>query len=135
MFLFKTCDNGVIMLAHIPVEMIPYFERAIYLPMLLIVLEKDYEQIEVGKFKLKRPYFHLIEKVRKKVEEDLKETKTYMKHHRLKLVRGLRDDLFTEYFFHYEQAVEMRRYSNIRLRNQVEKLLEQYLFQGSKISV
>lgn len=122
-------------MAHIPIETIPYFEAAIYLPMLLIVLEKDYEQIEVGQFKLKRPYFSLIETVRKNVEEDLKQTKTYMKKHRLKLVRGTRDDLFTEYHFHFEQTVETRRYSNIRLRNRVEELLKQYLLQSSKVSI
>lgn len=122
-------------MSHIPVETIPYFESAIYLPMLLVVLEKDYEQIEAGQFKLKRPYFYLIETVRKSVENDLKKTKTYMKQNRLKLVRGKRDDLFTEYQFHYVQTVEVRRYSNIRLRNQVEELLKQYLFHVSKVSV
>lgn len=122
-------------MAHIPIETIPYFESAIYLPMLLIVLEKDYEQIETGQFKLKRPYIQLIETVRKNVENDLKQTKTYMKKHRLKLVRGLRDDLFTEYHFHYEQTVEIRRYSNIRLRNQVEELLKQYLLHPTKAFV
>lgn len=121
-------------MAHIPAETIPYFESAIYLPMLLIVLEKDYEQIEAGQFKLKRPYFYLIETVRKNVEADLKQAKTYMEKHRLKLVRGARDDLFTEYHFHYNQTMETRRYSNIRLRNQVEELLKQYLLKA-KMSV
>lgn len=122
-------------MAYIPTELISYYENAIYLPMVLIVLEKDYTQIEIGQFKLKRPYLSLIETVRKKVEEDLKKTKMYMKQHHLKLDRGLRDDLFTEYYFYYGKTVEVRRYSNIRLRNQVEKLLAQYLLQNSKISV
>ena len=52
-------------MAHIPIEAVPYLESAIYLPMLLIVLEKDYELIEHGQFKLKRPYVHLIEEAKK----------------------------------------------------------------------
>ncbi|HWL25734.1 MAG TPA: hypothetical protein VNR38_18625 [Ureibacillus sp.] len=113
-------------MAHIPIEAVPYLEAAIYLPMLLVVLDKDYAQIEAGQFKLKRPYFHLIDEARKNALEDLKKTKAYLQHHRLKVVRGNSDELFTEYYFHYQQAMEVRRYSNIRLRNRVENLLDFY---------
>ena len=40
-----------------------------------------------------------------------------------------RDDLFTEYHFHYVNTVVVRRYSNIRLRNHSEQLLNVYLHQ------
>ena len=83
-------------MAHIPIEAVPYLEAAIYLPMLLVVLDKDYAQIEVGQFKLKRPYFHLIDEARKKAHADLKKTKAYLQHHQLKVVRGDSDELFTE---------------------------------------
>ncbi len=114
-------------MAHIPIEAVPYLEAAIYLPMLLIVLDKDYAQIEAGQFKLKRPYFHLIDEARKNAHEDFKKTKTYLHQHHLKVQRGNSDELFTEYYFHYHQAMEVRRYSNIRLRNRVENLLDYYL--------
>ena len=52
-------------MTHIPIEAVPHLESAIYLSMLLIVLEKDYELIEKGPFKLKRPYVHLIEEAKK----------------------------------------------------------------------
>jgi len=97
------------------------------LPMLLIVLEKDYELIEKGPFKLKRPYVHLIEEAKKLAEKDLQNTKSYLKKNSLKVVQGKRDDLFTEYLFYYKQVSEVRRYSNIRLRNRVEELLNDYL--------
>ncbi|MFC5540421.1 MAG: hypothetical protein C0P75_012620 [Bacilli bacterium] len=114
-------------MAHIPIEAVPYLESAIYLPMLLIVLEKDYELIEKGPFKLKRPYVHLIEEAKKLAEKDLQNTKSYLKKNSLKVVQGKRDDLFTEYLFYYKQVSEVRRYSNIRLRNRVEELLNDYL--------
>lgn len=120
-------------MAHIPIEAVPYLESAIYLPMLLIVLEKDYELIENGQFKLKRPYFYLIEEAKKLAEVDLKNTKNYLKKHYLKVVQGKRDDLFTEYHFHYKHILEVRRYSNIRLRNRVEDLINYYFTEASKI--
>lgn len=41
-----------------------------------------------------------------------------MKRFQLKVVKGQRDELFTEYQFHFNQLVDKRRYSNIRLRSQ-----------------
>ncbi|MDM5332461.1 hypothetical protein QUF56_04410 [Ureibacillus composti] len=119
-------------MAHIPIETVPYLESAIYLPMLLTVLEKDYAEVEAGQFKLKRPYIKLIEKAKESALDDLKKTKTYLKEHQLKVIRGSSDELFTEYSFHFQQTMEVRRYSNIRLRNQVEDLLNRYLFMASK---
>lgn len=120
-------------MTHIPIEAVPHLESAIYLPMLLIVLEKDYELIEKGPFKLKRPYVHLIEEAKKLAENDLKNTKNYLKKHYLKVIQGKRDELFTEYYFHYKNILEVRRYSNIRLRNRVEDLLNHYLTKASKV--
>ncbi|RTQ94037.1 hypothetical protein [Lysinibacillus telephonicus] len=120
-------------MAHIPIETVPYLEAAIYLPMLLIVLEKDHAQIEAGQFKLKRPYIFLIDEARRNAEEDLKKTKAYLKNRSLKVVKGQRDEMFTEYHFHYHQLMEVRRYSNIRLRNHVEHLLNFYLNKASNV--
>ncbi|HWK21909.1 MAG TPA: hypothetical protein VNS08_02655 [Ureibacillus sp.] len=122
-------------MANIPIETIPFLEAAIYLPMLLIVLENDYAEIEAGQFKLKRPYIYLIDEAKKYAERDLRETKAFLKNHQLRVVQGKRDEMFTEYQFHYERVMETRRYSNIRLRNHVEDLLKQYLSKASNISL
>ncbi|SOC35008.1 hypothetical protein [Ureibacillus acetophenoni] len=122
-------------MAHVPIEAVPYLEAAIYLPMLLIVLDQDYAQLEVGQFKLKQPYINLIDKVRKNALEDFKKTKAYLSRHQLKVIRGDSDELFTEYYFHYEQAMEVRRYSNIRLRNRVENLLDYYFNSNNRMSI
>lgn len=121
-------------MAHIPIETVPHLEAAIYLPMLLIVLEKDHAQIETGQFKLKRPYIYLIDEARRYAEDDLKKTKAYLKTNHLRVVQGTRDELFTEYHFHYQQIMDVRRYSNIRLRNHVEDLLKYYLNKASNVN-
>ena len=117
---------GGIGMLQIPSKTIPYYEAGIYLPLLLIILGKDYSIVEQSPFKFKNPYLQLIDAVRIKIEHDLKETKDYFKLHQMRLVRGKTDDLFTEYHFYFGGIMECRRYSNIRLRNQSELLLAEY---------
>lgn len=111
---------------QIPSGTIPYYESGIYLPLLLVILEKDQQIIEQSPFKFTRPYLEFVNKTRAKIEQDLKETKAYFKLHQMRLVRGKTDDLFTEYQFYFEGIMECRRYSNIRLRNHSELLLAEY---------
>ena len=112
----------------IPAETLPYFEKMIYLPMVLTVLEKDREIFENGPFKLNKPYLAIIEKAVKAAQNDLKDTKLYMRENNLKVNRGTKDEMATEYaFFHGGYETE-RRYLNVRLRNRTEELLEFYLY-------
>lgn len=111
---------------QIPSGTIPYYESGIYLPLLLVILEKDQQIVEQSPFKLKQPYLQLIKAARTKIEQDLTEMKAYFKLHQMRLVRGKTDDLFTEYHFYFEGIMECRRYSNVRLRNQSESLLVEY---------
>lgn len=104
-----------------------YYELAIILPMLLIILEKDYMLVHTGEFKLKEPYELLIVEVRRNIEHDLQKAKAYMVQHNMYVTRNTVDELFTEYHFHEDQQLEIRRYSNIRLRNQCADLLKKYL--------
>lgn len=114
-------------MAMIPAESLPYFEQMIYLPMVIIMLERNREAFEKGDFKLSKPYVNITEKAIKLVQEDLRKAKKYMRDHKLKLLKGEVDKTTTTYtFFHggYEQD---RRYLNVRLRNRTEELLEMYL--------
>jgi len=118
-------------MALIPQESLEYFEKMIYLPMVIIVLERNRELFEKGDFKLSRPYINLTESAIKLVQEDFKKAKQYMREHNLKLLKGEVDKTTTTYtFFHggYEQD---RRYLNVRLRNRTEELLEMYLMKIS----
>ena len=119
-------DLGGVRMVQIPSRSIPYYERGIYLPLLLTILEKDQQTVEQSGFKFKNPYMQLIHAARIKIEQDLTETKDYLKRHQMRLIRGKTDDLFTEYHFYFEGVMECRRYSNIRLRNQCELLLAEY---------
>ena len=108
-------------------ELLVEIERYIYLPMLLLVLERDEAYFEKGPFKLKSPYLNMLASVRKKIEADFAEVKKRLANQGVKVIRGERDDLFTEYHFHIGRFVDKRRYSNVRLRNYSETLLEEYI--------
>lgn len=112
---------------HIPPNIIPIFEDGIYLPMLLIIINHDIDCIEQGDFKLKEPYLELLNELRIQIEKDLEKTKERFKSNQMKITQGKKDQLFSEYYFSYKNFVELRRYSNIRLRNRSEELLKQYL--------
>jgi len=110
----------------IPKEALPYFENKIYLPMILIVLERDRKVFENGSFKLKRPYAQIVDEVVQSVQKELKETTIYLQRNNMKVIRGKTDDTFTEYAFIYGGYEDHRRYLNVRLRNRTEELLTLY---------
>lgn len=59
-------------MTRIPEDDRDIIEQAIYLPMLVIVLERDRVIFEKGNFKLKQPYTNLVEETLKVVQGDLK---------------------------------------------------------------
>lgn len=110
----------------IPTEALPHFENMIYLPMLIIILERDRNSFEKGPFKLKGPYVKLVNQATKLIRAELKDTSIYLRRHNMKVVRSQTDDTFTEYIFMYGGYEEHRRYLNVRLRNRTEELLSVY---------
>ena len=107
----------------IPTEALPYFENMIYLPMIVIILERDRGTFEKGPFKLKRPYVNMVDEALKFAQVELKETSIYLRRNNMKVIRGKTDDTFTEYVFIYGGYEDHRRYLNVRLRNRTEELL------------
>jgi hypothetical protein len=114
-------------LALIPEDSLPYFEKMIYLPMVIIILERDRETFEKGSFKLSRPYLNIVDQSLKSIFNDLKAAKLYMRQNNMKVIKGEHDKTFTEYTFFYGGYEENRRYLNVRLRNRTEELLEMHL--------
>ncbi|WP_113926612.1 hypothetical protein [Bacillus sp. P14.5] len=104
-------------------------EQAIYLPMVLTVLDRDFTVVEKSPFKLKRPYLELIEETMKIIQSELASVKKHMKHNGMKVERIKSDDAFTMYLFLYKGYEEHHNYFNPRLRNRVEDLLRHYLYQ------
>jgi hypothetical protein len=102
-------------------------EKAIYLPMVLIILNRDLSVVEKSPFKLKKPYADLIEETMKIIQRELAEVKQYMKINNLKVLETNRDDAFTMYMFLYKGYEEHHNYFNPRIRNKVQELMGLYL--------
>ncbi|PKR86707.1 hypothetical protein [Heyndrickxia camelliae] len=104
-------------------------EQAIYLPMVLTVLNRDLTIIDKSPFKLKKPYLEWIDETMRHIQKELAEVKRYMRKHQIKVERLQSDDTFTMYMFLYKGYEEHHNYFNPRLRNRTEELLRYYLFQ------
>jgi hypothetical protein len=114
-------------MTRIPEDERDIMEKAIYLPMVLIILNRDVAVVTNSPFKLKKPYLNLIEVTMKEIQQELAEVKQYMKKNKLKVIETKRDDAFTMYLFIYKGYEENHNYFNPRIRNKVEELLETYL--------
>ena len=112
-------------MALMPAEIIPKFEKMIYLPMIIKVLERDRGTIEISSFKLKGPYIQIVESALSLARVELKDLNIDARNKKLQLIRKKKDDTFTEYAFE-----DIRRYLNIRLRNRTEELISIYFEKG-----
>lgn len=110
----------------LPKEAIQHYENEIYFPMLITILVKDKSVIEKGPFKLNKPYLNLIDKALNKIQKESKQSHDYFRHNQMKLVKGKKDELFTEYVFVHGRNEYPRRYLNVRLRNRTEELMNMY---------
>ena len=113
-------------MTRIPEDDRNIMEKAIYLPMVLIILNRDLTVVEKSPFKLKKPYLELIEETMKSIQKELAEVKQYMKKNNLQVVETKRDDAFTMYLFLYKGYEEAHNYFNPRIRNKVQELMEFY---------
>ncbi|MDR7076677.1 hypothetical protein J2Y03_001680 [Neobacillus niacini] len=113
-------------MTRIPEDDRNIMEKAIYLPMVLIILNRDLTIVEKSSFKLKKPYLILIDETMKIIQKELAEVKQYMKKHKLQVIETKRDDAFTMYMFLYKGYEESHNYFNPRIRNKVQELMEYY---------
>ncbi|GIN38436.1 hypothetical protein [Heyndrickxia oleronia] len=104
-------------------------EKAIYLPMVIIVLNQDLKIINNSQIKLKSPYTEWIEKTILTVQKELSDVKRYMKQNQIKVEKMKTEESFTQYVFIYKGYEDIHRYFNPRLRNRTEELLKYYLYQ------
>lgn len=114
-------------MSHVPSRDRDIIEEAIYLPMLLTLLDRDMKIFEGGPFKIKDPYIEVIEETMVKIQKDLHIAKTYLHKNNIKVERIKSDDAFTMYVFFYKGYESHHNYFNPRLRNRVEELLREYL--------
>lgn len=114
-------------MTRIPEKDRDIMEQAIYLPMVLTVLNRDLTVIQASPFKLRKPYLELVEETMKAVQKELAGVKAYMKTNQLKVMETKRDDAFTMFMFLYKGYEEYHNYFNPRIRNKVQELMEYYL--------
>jgi hypothetical protein len=119
-------------MTRIPEKDRDILEQAMYLPMLLTILERDRIIFDKAGFKLKEPYLHLIEETIKAVQRDLKETRHVMRKGQMKVEQIARDEAFTMFLFIYKGFEEQHNYFNPRIRNKVQELMDYYLSKGYK---
>ncbi len=117
------------LMTRIPEDDRNILELAIYLPMVLTILNRDMQVVTSSPFKLKRPYLELIEETMKTIQAELARVRRYMRNNKMKVEKIQTDDAFTMYMFLYKGYEEHHNYFNPRLRNRVEELLRHYLFQ------
>ncbi|XJZ28129.1 hypothetical protein ACF5W4_04845 [Bacillota bacterium Lsc_1132] len=113
-------------MTRIPEKDRDMMEKAIYLPMVLIILNRDLAVVEQSPFKLKKPYLELIEETMRDIQRELAEVKRYMKINKLQVIQTNRDDAFTMYMFLYKGYEEHHNYFNPRIRNKVQELMAYY---------
>lgn len=114
-------------MTRIPEEDRNIMEQAIYLPMVLTILNRDSIVINKSPFKLKQPYLDLVEETMKLIQSELSEVKRYMNKHQLKVQEIKRDEAFTMFMFLYKGYEEHHNYFNPRIRNKVQELMTYYL--------
>lgn len=119
-------------MTRIPEEERDMIEQAIYLPMVLTVLNLDMASIKDSKIKLKGPYLQLIEETMKTVQKELSEVKRYLSKNQIKVYESNRDEAFTMFTFLYKGYEEHHNYFNPRIRNKVQELLQQYFLKVKK---
>ncbi|KAF0818034.1 YhjD [Bacillus sp. ZZV12-4809] len=118
-------------MTRIPEEDRNIMEQAIYLPMVLTVLNRDSIVINKSPFKLKQPYLDLVEETMKVIQSELSEVKRYMNKNQLKVQEIKRDEAFTMFMFLYKGYEEHHNYFNPRIRNKVQELMTYYLLKRS----
>lgn len=122
-------------MTRIPEEDRNILEQAIYLPMVLTVLNKDLAVFKKSPFKLQQPYLNLVEETMKAIQKELAEVRRYMKINKLQVFESKRDEAFTMFTFLYKGYEEHHNYFNPRIRNKVQELMDFYLYKrhsGSK---
>jgi hypothetical protein len=120
--------KGGIFLTRIPKDIRDMIEQSIYLPMAVMIFNRDLSVIQQSPFKLHRPYLAIVEKSLKLAQKDLAVVKRELHKRNIKVHEVERDEAFTLYSFLYNGYEEKHNYFNPRIRNKVSELMEGYLF-------
>ena len=107
-------------------DAIVYFEKKIYLPMLIKVLQMDLELFHKFPVKLNRPYIKKVEHTLQTIKQDIKIVDIYMTRNSMKVVRAHFDKLVSNYLFMHRGVEVRKEYTNAELQEKCEELLLKY---------
>ncbi|MDQ0220714.1 hypothetical protein ELQ35_01990 [Peribacillus cavernae] len=102
--------------------------QAVFLPIVLKVLEKDRLVIEKAKFTFRLSYLQLLEQTIAAVHKDIRKTKEHMWETGMKIEEEKLDDGTSRHVFIHKGQRESHTYPAITIRNNVYDLLDYYLF-------
>jgi hypothetical protein len=114
-------------MTRIPESERDIIEKAIYLPMVLTILNRDLSVFQNSPFKLRKPYLDLVEETMKMIQKELFEVKQFLRKNQIQVKEINRDESFTMFSFLYKGYEEQHSYFNPRIRNKVQELMEHYL--------
>lgn len=103
------------------------FEKALYFPLVISLLEHDRLIFEKLPLKIVDPYLSMIDDALKAVRIDYQNIKIHMRQHNMKLQETGRIEDFTYYSFINNRYEEKHSYWNIHLRNKTGEFLKYYL--------
>ncbi|GIN71231.1 hypothetical protein J14TS2_17060 [Bacillus sp. J14TS2] len=101
----------------------PIIEKAIFLPLLIKVLNRDLIAIGQSQLKLKEPYYKYVEKVMHAIQQDSYKNKKYMRDNNIKIYCVNR----TNYEVIYKGYGEIRSFAKHVLKTRSQELLEDYM--------
>lgn len=104
-----------------------YFEKQIYTPILITILERDLVTIAKLPIKLKRPYITIMKSALKRVRADLKTANVYLSRKNMRLVIEQSTKESTSYVFIHMGFEERKQYTSEQLRSRTEELMTEYL--------
>lgn len=116
-------------MTRIPEKDHDLIELAIYLPMVLTVLNRDLTIVETSAFKFKKTYVEWIQKTMMTIQQELSEVKQFLRKNNIKVNQIKSDDAFTLFLFLYKGYEEYHNYFNPRIQNKVEELMKYYLYE------
>ncbi|MBS4207439.1 hypothetical protein [Bacillus sp. FJAT-50079] len=101
--------------------------KAIYLPLLIINLNRDLLIVENSTFKLKTAYLNLIDKTLRSIQLELAQVKRYMYRNKIKVERQETDKMGTHYLIVYNGYQQPSLYANNVLKSTSDELLNEYM--------
>lgn len=105
---------------------ITYFENALYLPMLVKIIEKDINLINKLPFKLNRPYLKILENAYKIIRRDLKSSEMFLLRNDMKVYKWESSSDSTTYVYMSGGIEDHRKFLNVDIKAKCDELLHKY---------